>query len=52
MVKICRSIETIHNLRLMLDFLFSIDSLTNPTFVSNFLTIYGKIILESRIFYN
>ena len=36
----------------MLDFLFSIDSLTDPTFVSNFLTIYGKIILESRIFYN
>ena len=32
----------------MLDFLFSIDFLTNPIFVSNYLTIYGKIILESR----
>ena len=36
----------------MLDFLFSIDFLTNPIFVSNYLTIYGKIILESRIIYN
>ena len=45
-------IETFHNLNLMLEFMFFIDFLIDPIFVIEFLIIFGKIILDSKIIYN
>ena len=36
----------------MLEFMFFIDFLIDPIFVIEFLILFGKIILDSRIVYN